>query len=525
MNYPMIVFDTLIIDQINRVLLQSRENQDIYRTEIEDIVQTRINYFMKILERLEREYKDWIDALEEWRNESSLLSLFSNRQIMNMIILLTKSTPSYQVKHQLFKKLYLSDEANGCRDNDDDITTYITAYSLADYLRSLPINDYDRLENMEPDLYKKYELEHNLKVDASLMHLNGFLAEFSDCLQPTIPKHSMNDETRQYLIALNSNHQKSDKKSLEYTFSADTFYTLLNLFEHRLPSAAQILWCSEANEEDIHLFFRRIRTFSTMVFIIMDIDKMHSRLREVLLNEQDLLTKYREPHGIVYYFSRELTMYRRGLKSYRVNPTDRDARPTYSKLNQLFEQTKRMPPEIRIICGDEGTGKLTETVHNLIPTTMILFLFVLGKTHRIKTKYIEENTLRFSINDKLDLPSFISALLLHDAHTLDTHATVYISISVHSPFDDLNRALFSLFVCGSLTDPISGLTFALPTKKTWKFFIEIPYSSKYEMTITENLDYLLPVLSVIAPSSIEIVTNEEYQLHIGEERGISGSIS
>lgn len=88
---------------------------------------------------------------------------------------------------------------------------------------------------------------------------------------------------------------------------------------------------------------------------------------------------------------------------------------------------------------------------------------------------------------------------------------------MHAPFDDLNRALFSLFVCGSLTDPISGLTFSLPIKKTWRFFIEIPYCGKPGMTTEENLDYLLPVLSAIAPSSIEIINNEEYQLHIGKE--------
>lgn len=343
---------TLIIDQINRVLFQSRENQDINRTEIEDFVQSRINDFTKILERLERGYKDWIDTLEEWRNKSSLLSLFSNRQIMNMIILLTKPTSSYQVKHQLFKKLYLTNKANSGRNIDDGMISSIAAYSLAYYLRSLPINNYDTFEDMKSELHKRYEIDYNLTVDESLKHLNGFLAEFSDSLELAITNYPINDESRQYLIALNSNQQKSDNKSFEYTFSKDTVYTLLNLFEHQLPSVAQILWCSQTNEEDIHLFFRRIRTFSNMIFIVMDIDKMHYRLREVLLTEQDSLTKYREPHGIVYYFSLELTMYRRGLKLYHVPPTDHNV-----KLNQLFEQTKRVSPEIRIICGDEGTGK------------------------------------------------------------------------------------------------------------------------------------------------------------------------
>jgi hypothetical protein len=99
-----------------------------------------------------------------------------------------------------------------------------------------------------------------------------------------------------------------------------------------------------------------------MVFIIMGIDQMHPRLREVLLNEQDLLTKCREPHGIVYYFSCELTTYRRGLKFFHVPPAYRNARQTHAKLTQLFQQTKRVVPEIRIICGKEGSGKFPDLI-------------------------------------------------------------------------------------------------------------------------------------------------------------------
>ncbi|CAF4718490.1 unnamed protein product, partial [Rotaria sp. Silwood1] len=270
---------------------------------------------------------------------------------------------------------------------------------------------------------------------------------------------------------------------------------LLNLFNDRLPIASQILWCSEINEDDIHLFFSRIRTFSNMIFAIVDIDKMHSRLREVVLNEQDLLTNSREPHGIVYYFSRELTTYRRGLKFFHVPSAYRNAGQIHTNLNKLFQRTNRIPPKIHIICGKEGTGK----------------------THRIKTQYMNEDTLCFSINDKLSLSSLISAFLSYDSTISDNCPLVYINISIHAPFDELNRTLFSLLVCGTLTDPTSGLTFALSSTKTWTFFVEIPYSGKHQMEIKENLNYLLPILSIIGQSSIEIVTDEDYQLHIGEE--------
>jgi hypothetical protein len=320
------------------------------------------------LNRLERKYNDWIDTLEEWRKKSQLLKLFSNRQIMNMIILLTNPTPHYRIKHQLFKKLYLLDTAN---DNNDENMFQITIYSLAYYLRSLPINENDPFEHTISDLCKKTTLQHDLSVDASLMHLDRFLTEFLKCIKQTVQTNVMNNESQQYLVTLNSIHHTSDKKSFECTLDIDTFCILLNLFPDRLPSAYQILWCSTINEDDIHLFFSRIRTFSNLVFVIMDIDKMNPRLREVLLNEQDLLKNSREPHGIVYYFSRELTTYRRGLKFFHVTSVHRNVRQTHVKLTQLFRQTERVPPEIHIICGKEGTGKLPDLIF------ILFYLFLL----------------------------------------------------------------------------------------------------------------------------------------------------
>ena len=149
---------------------------------------------------------------------------------------------------------------------------------------------------------------------------------------------------------------------------------------------------------------------------------------------------------------------------------------------------------------------------------MIDSFFLSGKTHRIYTQYIRDDTLCLSINDKLSLSSLISSLISYDSTmTLDDSPLVYINISIHAPLDQLNRTFFSLFICGSLTDPITGLTFTLCNMKSWKFIIEIPYSSKHAMDIQENLNYFFPVLAIIGQSAIEIITHEEYQLHITDE--------
>ena len=147
----------------------------------------------------------------------------------------------------------------------------------------------------------------------------------------------------------------------------------------------------------------------------------------------------------------------------------------------------------------------------------MMSLICIGKTHRINREYKTDDTMCFSINDKLNLSSLISSFLLFDSITSTNNPSVYFNISIHAPFEELNRILLSLFICGSFTDKSSGLTFSLSTNKIWKFIIEIPYTNKYGMTIKENFNKILPLLSIISPSNLDEVTDENYQLFIGEE--------
>ncbi|CAF3397525.1 unnamed protein product [Rotaria sp. Silwood2] len=468
-------------NQLNSILVKLRENKHSDETDLQNLIQSRTDEFIKIYNRLEREYHDWIDKLEEWRNQSRLLKLFSDRQIMIMIILLTESTSDYDIKNKLFAKLYSTNDTN---DINEDQNCKFSINCLAYYLLSLRINDCHISETVIPDLYKKYKLQHGTSIEKFLMNLGRLLDEFFQFTKLTIQRSlSNNSESQQYLVSLNSINPISDRNSSEHTLDIDTFCILLSLLNKQLPSSYQILWCSQTTENDIQLFFSRIRFFPNMIFIIMDIDKMHLRLREVLLNEQDSLTRCREAHGVVYYFSRELTTYQRGLKPFHMTSIHRNSRRVYTELVTLFQKTNCPLPYIHVVCGAAGT----------------------------------DHTLCFSINDKLSLSSLISSLLLLDSQITDDCSSVYFNISIHAPFDELNRALFSLFVCGSLTDPISGLTFSLSTTKRWQCFIEIPYTDEQGMGIDENLDYLLPILAIMTQSSKEIMTNEDYQLCIGKE--------
>ena len=351
------------LGRISQILLKSTTaNQALDLSELQDLVQSRTKDFTNESRQLEREYEDWIDRLTKWRNQNDFLKIFSNRQIMNLIILLTSSTKDYRVKHQLFEKLYSLSKIEDEYTNTD--ITQLTSLSLAHYLRSLPINENESIENLIEDSLGRYRIEHNISIDASLEELDSFLQKFLPTIKKTLPEPIRDNENEQYLITLNSIHHGSEKTSSIYddALDIDTICILLNLFSDRFPSTYQILWCSETSIDEIRLFFSRIRTFVNIIFVVMDIDKMQARLREVFLSEQDQLSKYRERHGKVYYFSRELTTYRRGLKLFLIPPTYRHIRQTYTKLNQLSQQTQRMLPDIQVVCGKEGTGNFSNLV-------------------------------------------------------------------------------------------------------------------------------------------------------------------
>ncbi|CAF4536376.1 unnamed protein product, partial [Didymodactylos carnosus] len=53
--------------------------------------------------------------------------------------------------------------------------------------------------------------------------------------------------------------------------------------------------------------------------------------------------------------------------------------------------------------------------------------------------------------------------------------------------------------------------------KSWKFIIEVPYSNVCGVGVKENFNQILPILSIISPSTLEEVTDDNYQLSIGKE--------
>ncbi|CAF3736616.1 unnamed protein product, partial [Adineta steineri] len=255
-------------NEIDRILLDLRNEHHIREDRLKRAVKTRTDNLELIYRTLETSYDMWIHNLERYRHDYHLLKLFSNRQIMILIILLTKSTTQNQVKCHFLEKLCLSKDILNHRNKELELTIQC----LIHYLHSLSMNDCDLSEMNIIHQYETYQIEPNSSAEIGLKKLSQFLGEVFNNGRELFKSNLTINESQQYLVTVSSTKSHlSDKISLDHDLNLETCCILLNLFQDRLPSIYQILWCSISNEDDIRLFFLRIRTFPSLIFVIMDI--------------------------------------------------------------------------------------------------------------------------------------------------------------------------------------------------------------------------------------------------------------
>ncbi|CAF1310983.1 unnamed protein product, partial [Rotaria sp. Silwood1] len=358
------------------------------------------------------------------------------------------------------------------------------------------MKDCDLSEQNITDLYERYKIDVGSKTDTSLRQLSNFLRKLYNDGTELFPKNSVPAENQQYFITLDITEQQTNAEKHATDFNRDAYCILLNIFHDRLPADYQILWCSSSSEDDIRLFFLRVRIFHSWTFVVIDTGKMHHRLRTVLWEEQESLTNRDESHALIYYFTKESITGRKGLRPFYLKPMHRNPLETYSKLIRMMHDENVTVPQLDIVYGTAG----------------------IGKTHRIRNKYPENDLSCISINDKLNLSSLISTLLSLESNVTSDTPVLYLNISIHAPFAQVNRTLFLLFVCRSLNDIASGLTFSLSFSRPWKYVIEVPYNNTCQATPVKHLEEILPILSIISSKNdLTEVTDENHQLFIGEE--------
>ncbi|CAF4674327.1 unnamed protein product, partial [Rotaria sp. Silwood2] len=262
--------------------LRSHQNASL-----ENAIHIQIQNFQLIYNTLQATYDMWIQNLEKYRQICSLLKLFSNREIMILIILLRTSNAQNSIRNHFLKNLFSFKDLN----NQNDDEQKLAIHCLEHYLRSLRISQANLTTNQLVELYQKHRIENELNTDMYLKKLSEFLQDLFEYDDKIFQQNHVHNENQQFLVSINRSSSTANEISFAHDFDLDTCCILLNIFENQLPSFYQILWCSNTTEQDIHLFFSRIRTFTSLTFAIMDIDKMHHRLREILLIEQDLLTR------------------------------------------------------------------------------------------------------------------------------------------------------------------------------------------------------------------------------------------
>ena len=323
-----------------------RDQSGQHVSQLEDLVVERTKDFESSLRQLQDTYDRWIKDLEKHRYENNLLKLFSNRQIMIMIILLNRSTTQNSIQRQFFEKIFRSKDLQKQ-----------TILCLIHYLQSLRINDCDLSEGNVTRFYDQHRIDAGSAANAALKQLSQFLRELFPQNKEWFDKNPHANENQQYLVTVHSVERRAEKNDYQTDLDVDTYCVLVNIFSGRLPADYQILWCSVATEDDIRLFFSRVRTFRQLSFAVLEIDQMHHRLRTLLFSEQDHLEKQEELHGSVYYFSKELTGSRKGLRPFFITPKHRSRAETHSQLINLMQQNHQAPPQIQIIHGAAGIGK------------------------------------------------------------------------------------------------------------------------------------------------------------------------
>ena len=307
-----------------------------------------------ILKKLKEDYESWLTNLKTSRNQYPLLMLFSNHEIMTLILLLQKSTDGHSIRKSFLKRLYAFKEGNQQKQEEE-----YAFHTLLHYLRSLRISRVDSKMDQLKRLFAVGQIDPETEIGPSLRQLGRFTdAAFKD-EQRILTSSSGTDQSQQYIVRMKSSmSHRRDVASFELNMDRDTCCVILNLFNNRLPASHQVLWCSNATATDIELFFSRIRAFPSLTFVVLDIDRMHHRLRETLFNEQDALTK-EESHGTVYYFSEEISAARKAFRELHIPHTYRDPESVYRLVMELFRSQRIPAPSLRVIYGEPGVGECT----------------------------------------------------------------------------------------------------------------------------------------------------------------------
>jgi hypothetical protein len=172
------------------------DNQNEEVDILKRLVERQTDQLHLIHQQMTINYKLWLQHLEEHRKLTRLLQLFSNRQMMILIILLTKSTPDNRMKWNFLRKLYLkSDE-----EFSDDRELQLTIQSLRHYSRSSRLSDCDLSMANIQRLYDKNQIPSRSTGESCLLKLSAFLKELLNDGRELFIERTIINDNQQYLV-------------------------------------------------------------------------------------------------------------------------------------------------------------------------------------------------------------------------------------------------------------------------------------------------------------------------------------
>ncbi|CAF1169352.1 unnamed protein product [Didymodactylos carnosus] len=210
-------------------------------------VKKRTENLQSIDNALQVIHDTWIRELERYRNEYYLLKLFTNRQIMILILLLTPSTAQNKNRCHFLKKLYSwTITKNTTINENNEHEQELTMKCLYHYLHSLKIQAIDLSDKVLTQLYDENKIHDGDNIEKRLKRLCEFLNQIFDKDKRLFKNllSTANNENQQYLVKLSKkilNHNDTDTKKIENDFDMETCCILLSTINNRLPSFYQIL--------------------------------------------------------------------------------------------------------------------------------------------------------------------------------------------------------------------------------------------------------------------------------------------
>ena len=340
-------------DEFQRFLNDLKNSTEENEDELKQLIVKRTQQLERRYQHFKSLYELWIEDLNNCRQQYRLLKLFSNHQIMIMTILLTKPTEQNRIQHNFLRTLFSGNKLDQTDHQQEQLNLNILC--LTHYLRSLRISQCNLSQNNVIDLYHRHAIDYQ-QANLNLQPLCSFLKDLFRNERDLFNRNGSSDENQQFLITLSPLERKGTKLNIFNEFDIDMCCILMNIFQDQLPAEYQILWCSIATENDIRLFFSRVRIFRHLTFAVMDIDRVHHGLRESLFNEQNSLAIQTEQHGSVYYFSRELNLCRKGLRPFIIKPQHKNPSETFTHFSQLIRNSGLSLPNIKMITGKSGIG-------------------------------------------------------------------------------------------------------------------------------------------------------------------------